>query len=171
MDPFLLLLRIAHVGGAMVWFGGAIIGAFFLEPTAAALGRSAQPFMDHLMERRRMGLLFPVVATITVLSGLALYWRDSNGLRAAWIGSPTGLTFTIGGLAGIASLVGGMILIAPSVAEQSAVQAELAAGGEPTERQRERLEWADRRMRLAMRIDVPLLLLAGLTMAIGRYVR
>ena len=172
MDPVLLLLRIGHVGGAMIWFGGAMIGSFFLSPTAAALGSAAQPFMDHLVKRRRMGLLFPVVATITVLCGLALYWRDSNGLQAAWIGTPTGLTFTIGGLAGIASLVGGMVLVGPSVAEQTAVQTELAAaGGEPTERQRERLAGADRRMRLAMRLDLPLLLLAGLTMAIGRYVR
>ena len=172
MDPVLLLLRIGHVGGAMIWFGGAIIGSFFLSPTSSALGAAAQPFMDHLVKRRRMGLFFPVVATVTVLCGLALYWRASNGLQAAWIGSPSGLTFTIGGLAGIASLVGGMILVGPSVAEQTAVQTELAAsGGEPTERQRERLERADRRMQLAMRLDLPLLLLAGLTMAIGRYVR
>ena len=171
MDPVLLLLRIGHIGGAMVWFGGAIIGSFFLSPTVAALGPAAQPFMDHLVKRRRMGLLFPVVATVTVLCGLALFWRDSNGLQAAWIGSPTGITFTIGGLAGIASLVGGMVLVGPSIAEQTAVRTELAAGGEPTARQRERLEWADRRMRLAMRLDMPLLLLAGVTMAIGRYVR
>jgi hypothetical protein len=172
VDPVLLLLRIGHVGGAMIWFGGAIIGSFFLSPTVAALGPAAQPFMDHLVKRRRMGLLFPVVSTVTVLCGLALYWRDSNGLQAAWIGSPSGLTFTIGGLAGIASLVGGMILVGPSVSEQTAVQTELAkTGGEPTERQRERLARADRRMQLAMRLDLPLLLLAGLTMAIGRYVR
>jgi uncharacterized membrane protein len=173
VDPVLLLLRIGHVGGAMVWFGGAIIGSFFLSPTVAALGpATAQPFMDHLMKRRRMGLMFPVVSTLTVLCGLALYWRDSNGLQAAWIGSPSGLTFTIGGLAGIASLVGGMILVGPSIAEQTAVQSELAAaGGEPSERQRERLDRADRRMRLAMRLDMPLLLLAGLTMAVGRYIR
>jgi hypothetical protein len=156
VDPVLLLLRIGHVGGAMIWFGGAIIGSFFLSPTAAALGAAAQPFMDHLVKRRRMGIMLPVVSTLNVLCGLALYWRDSNGLEAAWIGSPSGLTFTIGGLAGIASLVDGMILVGPSVAEQTVVQTELAAtGGQPSERQRERLERADRRMRLAMRLDLP----------------
>ncbi len=46
----------------MIWFGGAIIGSFFLAPTAAALGKDGAPFMDHLMRRRRMGVLFPVVA-------------------------------------------------------------------------------------------------------------
>ena len=61
MDPLLLLLRIGHVGGAMIWFGGAIISSFFLDPTATALGKRGQPFMDYLMTRRRMGVFFPVV--------------------------------------------------------------------------------------------------------------
>jgi uncharacterized membrane protein len=170
MDILLLLLRVVHVGSAMAWFGGAVISSFFLLPTAQALGPAAQPFMDQLMNRRRLGVFFPIVAALTIVSGGALYWRDSNGLDPAWISSPSGLAFTIGGLAAIVAFVGGMILIGPSVAEQTAVGNELAAsGGVPTEAQRERLERADRRMRLADRIDLPLLLLAGLTMAIGRY--
>lgn len=171
MDLWLLVLRIVHVGSAMTWFGGAILAGFFLQPTAAALGKAGQPFMDHLINRRRMGIFFPIIAILTVLSGAALYWRDSRGLDAAWISSPTGLAFTIGGLAAIGALVGGFILIGPSVAEQTAVQNELArSDGVPTEEQRQRLELAARRMQLANRIDLPLILLAGLTMAVGRYV-
>lgn len=41
MDWWLIILRITHVGSAMVWFGGAIIGSFFLSPTAEALGDQA----------------------------------------------------------------------------------------------------------------------------------
>ena len=66
--------------------------------------------------------------------------------------------------------VGGLALVDPSVAEQTAVQNELARGdGVPTQVQRQRLEHADRLMRHATRIDLPLILLAGLTMAVGRY--
>ena len=32
------LLRVVHVGSAMAWVGGAILGSFFLTPTAKALG-------------------------------------------------------------------------------------------------------------------------------------
>jgi len=170
MDWWLILLRIVHIGSAMIWFGGAIIASFFLAPTAAALGKAGQPFMDHLMNRRRMGIFFPIVAALTILSGVALYWRDSAGLQAAWISSPTGLAFTIGGLAAIAAFIGGAVLVGPSVAEQTAVQNELAGGdGVPTEAQGQRLERAGRRMQLASRIDAPLLLIAGLTMAVARY--
>jgi len=170
MDWWLIVLRVVHIGSAMIWFGGAIIGGFFLNPTAQALGKAAQPFMDHLMKRRRMGIFFPIVAVLTILSGAALYWRDSAGLQSAWITSPPGLAFTIGGLAAVVAFVGGLVLVGPSVAEQTAVQNELAGSdGVPTEAQRQRLERASRRMQLAGRIDLPLLLLAGLTMAVARY--
>lgn len=170
MDLVLILARIVHVGGAMLWFGGAIVGAFFLQPTAAALGASAQPFMEHLMRRRRMGVYFPIVAGLTIVSGAILYWRDSGGLQAAWITSGPGIAFTIGGLAAVSTFVGGMLLIGPAIAAQGAVQAELVRGdGIPTEAQRARLVGAEGKLRLANRIDLPLLVIAALTMAVGRY--
>jgi hypothetical protein len=170
VDPILTLLRIVHIGSAMIWFGGAVLGTFYLSPVAKALGPSAQPFFDALT-RRGMGILFPVVATLTVLSGLGLYWRDSGGLQLAWITTPSGLAFTAGGLAAVVSLVGGFILIAPSMAEQGAVNNELAraGGGPPDARQQARLDRADRRMQLATRVDFPLIVFAALTMAVGRY--
>ena len=170
MDVLLIFFRIVHVGAAMIWFGGAIVSSFYLQPTVVALGPQAQPFMQHLMVRRGMGTMFPIVAGLTILSGAVLYWRDSSGLQAAWIASPTGLAFTIGGLAAILAFVLGGILIGPGIAEQTAVRGELASGnGEPTPEQRERLARAEGKLKLAGRIDLPLLLLAGLTMAVARY--
>ena len=170
MDVILILSRIIHVGGAMIWFGGAIVSSFFLQPTVAALGMQAQPFIEHLMVRRRMGVMFPIVAALTILSGAVLYWRDSNGLQVAWITSPTGLAFTIGGLAAIGAFVLGGILIGPGVGEQAAVARELAESkAEPTAEQNARLARAAGKLKLAGRIDLPLLLLAGLTMAVARY--
>lgn len=144
MDWWLIVLRVIHIGSAMSWFGGAIIAFFFLSPTAYALGRAGQPYMDHIMNRRRLGIFFPIVAALTILSGAALYWDASAGLQSAWVSSPSGLAFTIGGLAAIAAFVAGAVLTGPSVAEQTAVQNELAAGdGVPTEAQLRRLERAD----------------------------
>ena len=170
MDWWLILLRIIHVGSAMAWFGGALVGGFFLQPAARDLGVAGQPFMEHLLRRRRLGVYFPIVATLTILAGAVLYWRDSGGLQLSWITSPIGLAFTIGALSAVVAWAGGFILIGPSIAAQTQVQAELAAtGGSPNEDQRRRLEKAEARMRLSNRLDLPLLLLAGLTMAVARY--
>ncbi|PZR65224.1 MAG: hypothetical protein DLM71_00180 [Chloroflexi bacterium] len=126
--------------------------------------------MEHLVNRRKMGIMFPVVAGLTILSGAVLFWRDSGGLQLTWITSPNGLAFTIGGLAAIIAFVGGAVLIGPVIAEQTAVKGELTSGdGVPTAAQHERLERADGRLKLATRIDLPRLILAGLTMAIARY--
>jgi hypothetical protein len=68
------------------------------------------------------------------------------------------------------SHVGGLVLVGSSFAEQAAVQAELARGdGVLSESQRQRLARADRKMQLANRFDLPLLLLAALMMAVARY--
>jgi uncharacterized membrane protein len=172
MDVGLLTLRVVHITAAMLWVGGGIMGSFFLGPTAQALGPSGQAFMDHLAKQRRMSIYFPAVATLTVVAGAFLYWRDSGGLRAEWITSPTGLAFSLGALAGIASLVLGGILVGPSLAEDSAVRAELAAAGAaavPTVEQQRRLERAAGKMRLANRVDLPLILIAVVLMATARY--
>jgi hypothetical protein len=141
MDIGLILVRIVHVGSAMMWFGGAVIGAFFLQPTAEALGKAGQPFMEHLMRRRRMGVFFPIVAGLAVLSGAVLYWRDSGGLQAAWIASGPGLAFTIGGLAAVATFIGGMVLIGPAIAAQTAVQTEPRSSGSASLAQRDGCGW------------------------------
>jgi hypothetical protein len=170
MNWWLILVRIIHIGSAMSWFGGAIIGSFFLYPTAQALGPAGQPFMEQLMNRRKMGIFFPIVAALTILSGAALFWRASDGLQLTWITSPSGLAFTVGGLAAITAFVAGLILVGPSVAAQTAVRNELASGdGVPSDAQRARLERADRLMKMATRFDLPLLLLAALMMAVARY--
>jgi uncharacterized membrane protein len=170
MDWLVIVLRLVHVGSAMAWFGGALVGSFFLAPTAKALGREAQPFMDHLANRRRIGVYFPAVAALTVVSGGAMYWRDSGGLQLSWITTPTGLGFSVGALAGIATFILGGLLVGPSIAAQTAVQNELVqSGGPPTEAQHDRLARADRQMRLANRIDLPLIVTAGAMMAVARY--
>ena len=162
-DWSLIALRIVHVGAAMVWFGGAIIGGFFLAPDgegarsvrAAVHGspHEAPSHGDLLPDRvgaddpRRRGALLAGLERARCRPGSRRppgWPTRSAGSRRSW------------------SFVGGIILVGPSIAEQTAVQNELAAGdGVPTATQRARLERADRRMQLANRFDLPLLLLAG----------
>ena len=53
MDPTLILLRIVHIGSAMTWFGGAVLGTFYFSPIGKALGPAAQPFFDAAEKRER----------------------------------------------------------------------------------------------------------------------
>lgn len=41
---------------------------------------------------------------LTVTTGFVLLWNASGGLQGAWLISPTGLAFSIGGIAGVIAL-------------------------------------------------------------------
>jgi len=36
------------------------VSSFFLQPTVEALGVAGQPFMEHLMNRRKLGIVFQI---------------------------------------------------------------------------------------------------------------
>ena len=60
MDWWLIGLRVVHVGSAMAWFGGAHHRRVLPVPDGESAGRSGeQPFMDQLMNSRRMGVVLP----------------------------------------------------------------------------------------------------------------
>jgi uncharacterized membrane protein len=114
MDPFLLLLRVLHIGSGIFWVGAAFTFLLFVNPSAKALGTDAQgAFMDQITRVRRLPMVVLIAGVVTVLAGATLYWRASGGLNSAWISTPTGIGFSIGALAGIVSMALGPIFIVP----------------------------------------------------------
>jgi hypothetical protein len=107
VDLGMVLLRLAHIGGGVLWAGGAIFLTWFIEPTAAQLGPKAGPFMGALTARK-IGLYFSIAASLAVLAGTWLYLIDSNGDPIGFFTkSPFGLALGIGGItAWIAWIIG-----------------------------------------------------------------
>lgn len=170
MDLFVVVLRILHVVSALFWFGAAMMTVFFLEPTIEAIGPKAQPFMDHLMNRRHLAAVITVIAALTILAGLVLYWRDSSGLQLVWITSPTGLGFTVGAASAIVAFGIGGTVIGPTVGKLTTLGNEVAAsGGPPSPEQAQLLGQLAGRLKAAGQIDAVLLIIAALTMATARY--
>jgi uncharacterized membrane protein len=62
VDWALIILRVLHVVSALFWLGAAMTVTFFVEPTVEALGPRAQPFMDHIMNRRKLAVVLAGVA-------------------------------------------------------------------------------------------------------------
>ena len=171
MDPLLLLLRVLHIGSGIFWVGAAFTFFLFVSPSAKAIGTDAQgAFMDQITRVRRFPTAVLVAGTITVLAGALLYWRDSGGLNAAWISSPTGIGFSIGALTAIVSLALGPIFILPSVDGLQAIGGRLQAEHRPpTPEEGATLQALDRRLTQVGQIDLVLLSVAVLMMATARY--
>src|SRR5262245_38897298 len=170
MDPLLLLLRIAHVGGAVLWAGSAVLFLGYVFPSVVALGPPATPMLGQLI-RRRLPLYFAVVSTTTVVAGAALYWRNTGGLQSSVVFTDFGLTFLLGGIAGLIAWFLAVFVVPRALRRVGGARGEIAAaGGTPTPDAAERLHAAEAAMRRLGLVLLALLAFAVVTMSIARYI-
>ena len=101
--------------------GAAFVLFLFIQPSAKELGPEGQRFMGHLAARKRLPMLIMLSAILTVLAGILLFWRASDGFDVDWISSGPGVAFTVGGLAAITTLALGLAITKPAVDRMGAL--------------------------------------------------
>ena len=169
MDWLLILLRIIHIFSGVVWVGGAAYVYFYIEPTLNKLGPASEPFVDEIINKKKMSVFFMIAATLTVLGGVLVYWKDT-GLVLDTMAQPTYLAFGLGGLCAIVAWLMGGAALGPAVKRVGQLAAEMkAAGGPPSADLLARMHAAQERVRLIGGIDLVLVALALLGMATARY--
>ncbi len=164
----ILLLRIAHVSGAVLWVGSGIFLFLHVLPAARATQAAGRKFMAALGPR--VSPFMNTVATTTILSGALLYLRFfAGGVDWVWR-TGMGIGFTVGALAGISSSVIGVAVLGPTQARIGALDAAMSSAGTPPEPEQV-TEMNRLQMRLAnvFRMDMVMLVLAMLAMATARY--
>ena len=169
MQGELLVLRLVHVLGGIFWVGSALFMAIFLFPALASAGPAAGQVMGA-MQRRRIFVVLPVVAVLTVLSGVRLMQLTSNGFSAAYFNSPSGRVFAWGGTFAIAAFLIGMLIARPTGLKLARLSA-LPPSDDTAEQQHRNAERA-RLQRLVMVfgvVNLALLLAAAAAMATARY--
>jgi hypothetical protein len=160
------ILRAIHILAGAAWAGTIFFLVFVVGP---ALRRSPEAgrFMQQIAPR--FPAFFGGVAALNVLSGVGLYWRDSNGFRGAWILSPMGLTFTLGAMAAIAAgAVGGAVL--RPAGEHMETLGRAVTSGTATRDQAAQLGAIQRRTAAGSIATAALMTLAVVAMACARYV-
>jgi len=171
MRAEILVLRLIHILSAIVWLGSGIFTALFLIP---ALSGSPAVMGQVLagLQRRRYFVVFPIVASLTIVSGVRLLWIASAGFAGAYFATGTGRTFAISGLAAIIAFVLSLGVARPAAVRSGAISGQLAATPDAPERERllGDLERARRRGGLATSFAVGFGILAASGMAIARYV-
>lgn len=156
MDIGLIVVRLLHVVLGAFWVGAIFFTALFLMPAIAAAGPDGAKVAQGLQDRGFMKVM-PVVAILTMLSGIDLLRRASAGFEAAWFSSPKGITFTAGGAAAILAFLVGMFIMRPAMMKAQTLPPAEAA------------PLRARAMQMN-RVVATLLLLAVIAMAVGRYV-
>jgi heme A synthase len=166
LDTYMVVLRIVHILAGTFWVGAAVVVFGFLQPAAREVGPAASPLMAHLAQKKRLPDIVLGAAGITILAGLLMYWRVTDGLDADRIGSAYGIAITIGALAAIAAVALGASIVRPSMLAAGAIGQEVAAsGGPPTPEQSAKIQALQDRVRATGKVIIPLLVFATAAMA------
>jgi len=170
MSLELVTLRILHVLLGAFWAGTLIFNALFLAPAMAEAGPDGAKVMGGILRRRFMDVM-PLVALVTIVTGLWLYWRISGGFDPAFSRSPLGMAYGVGGLLAIVAFGIGVGVLRPSMR----MIMQLAPRAQQTENDAEReslmgqVTALRRRSTMAGRAVAVLLAVATALMGVARY--
>ncbi len=166
----MLVVRVLHIFAGMLWAGGTIVFAGFVEPNASALGPAGIPFMQRLAASSGFPKWMSLSAVVSTLAGAWLLWQSSAGFSPGWFSTGFGLSITLGAIAGISAALIGMIIQSPAASRLGRVSREVGkGGGPPTKEQSVEISVAQARLRLGGRISAVLLVLTVVLMAAARY--
>ena len=169
MQAELLVLRIVHVVGGILWVGAISFNAFFLGPAMAAAGPAAGQVAAGL-QRRKIFVFMPVVAILTLLAGLRLLMITSSSFSGNYFGTRSGMTFSIAGAIALIAFVYGMAVTRPAMAKVVTLAQQAAQDPANRERIMAEIQATQQRAAKSTTIIAWMLLVVALLMAIARYV-
>jgi uncharacterized membrane protein len=170
MTVEILLLRLIHIVGGIFWVGSGLFTSLFLVPALATSGANAGQVFAALQQRRLFTVL-PLVAVLTIASGLRLMWIISAGFAPSYFASAQGQAFASSGVAAIVAFLLSLLVARPASARAAQLGGSLA--GAPEEKRAGlAMEIATLRRRggIASAVAVTLVVLGAAGMAVARYV-
>jgi len=169
MSLLILILRVIHIFSGVFWVGFAFFNIGFLQPTVRATGAEGQKTMQYLTQKTRLLSTVYATATLTMLSGLIMYWVIL-GFRLAAILSGYGLALTIGSIAGIIAWVYAVVVIRGIFTQMQTIGREIQAkGGPPTPEQASQMQGLVARLGQVGKVALVFLVISLLGMAAAEY--
>lgn len=168
MNILVLILRLLHVIGGVLWVGGAVAMNLFVAPTMRATGDAGKQFAGHLMGRTQFSQFMTYSGIASIVAGFILYGIDSNWFTSAWQSSGPGIGFGLGALFALIGMVTG-IMNGNNNRKLGALGAQIQ--GKPTPEQAAQLAAVQKQQSWVVPVNLYSLLLALALMAIARYLR
>lgn len=170
MNAEVLVLRLVHILGGIFWVGSFMFTSYFLQPALAASPAVAGQVMAGL-QKRRLFVFLPIIAVLTILSGIRLLWIVSVGFSDAYLATPTGRTISVGAGAAIIAFLLSLLVVRPGFLKVGRLAQTLAASTDQAAKQSisGEMQRLGRRVSIVSGIVAVLLLSAAASMAIARY--
>lgn len=164
-----LTLRVLHIVTGVFWAGSVFYLISFLAPAFREVGPDGAKVFASL-RRRRMFTWVPVIAGVTVVSGLLLYgFRMGGGID--WARSREAMWLGLGAITGLSALVLGILgMRGPTLAADdiSREAGPMPAGAERDAKMAKAQKLRGRAL-MAGRATATLLLITVIAMSIARY--
>jgi uncharacterized membrane protein len=169
MHAELLVLRLVHILGGIFWLGSGLFTTFFLLPAMSSAGPAASQIMLELT-KRRLFVVLPTAAVLTILSGVRLLMIASGGFSRDYFGLISGKTYTLAGIAATLAFLLSLIVARPAAVRVGALAQQVGSAG-PGDRDRitAEMQVLQARVKSSSVIAMGLLILAGAGMAVARY--
>jgi uncharacterized membrane protein len=164
----MVVFRIIHVLAAIAWGGSVFLFVMFIQPSVAAIAPAGTPFMIEMLGKRHLVRVLIGLGTATVLGGLFLYAHDSQ-IYADFETSAFGIAISIGAVAAIVALAIGIFGTRPKANRLIALARQAGEMGGPTPEMAAEIGGIQGKLKTYARASFALIVLAALTMAIGRY--
>lgn len=169
---YMVVFRIVHIVSGVIWVGSLFLFVVYVQPSAAAIAPAGAPLMTEMLGRRRLvdGILTSAAAT--VIGGLFVYWRDWHTYPSFgdWLGSNFGAALTFGALCAVVAMSIGVVVTRPNVGRLLALGRQVAeSGAPPSPEVGAQMSAIQRRLKIAARVSLALVLVAVVAMASARY--
>ena len=169
-QKIILALRLLHISFGVLWAGSVLNFALFIAPAIKASGPDGAKFMLQL-GKTSYPIVILVSAMITILSGILLIGKLSNGFEPAWFHSSYARVLTAGsGLAFIAFIIDFTVNRPATMRVNKIGDAVAKSGAAPTNEQMNQLMSLRKRIFTATNYIAVLLTLSVISMSICRYV-
>jgi uncharacterized membrane protein len=171
-DIDMVVFRIIHIVAGVMWAGSIFLFIVFVRPSATAIAPAGAPFMAELLGRRRLANWLLLFASLTIVGGAYLYWKDweAAGSLDAWLDTNFGLALTLGAIAAIVAFLFGLFGTRPNVERMLALGRRIAeSGGPPAPELAAEMAAIQARLKTFGTISLSLIALSVLAMATARY--
>jgi hypothetical protein len=169
MDWLVILLRLTHIVLGAVWVGMMAFNVAFLMPAMRDAGPAAGPVMAAL-QRRKVMTVMPIIALLTIVSGIWLMQRVWGGMDGLMASRP-GQTYATGATLALIAFLLGIIVMRPAMTRAGALAQAMGSASSDAERTARAAEVERLRARgtTVGRLVLLLLVLATAAMAVARY--
>ena len=167
MAAVYLTVRVLHVFLGAFWAGALFFVVLYLNPAVAQSGPAGGQVMGQVLRRGWMKAIM-LISTLTIVTGLYLFWYMSAGFSSGFMGTKPGIVLSVGMLVGLVALAIGLFGTRPTGNRMAELMAQTAAAqGPPSPEIMAEMGQLSKKMTTLLKIVAVLVFVAVVTMALG----